>query len=148
MKLIAHRGNIFGPNPELENQPQYIRNTIQLGYDCEIDVHYIDGKYYLGHDLPQYNIELSFFIQNREKLWIHCKNFEAFDRLIQIKELNIFWHQNDEYTLTSHQYIWAYPKMKVSNRCIILMPEWNDFWFEKEGYGICSDYIDKISKMI
>lgn len=148
MKLIAHRGNIFGPNPEFENQPQYIKNAIQCGYDCEIDVHYIDEKYYLGHDNPQYNIDLSFLIENKDKLWIHCKNFEAFDKLIQIKELNIFWHQNDEYTLTSHQYIWAYPKMKVSKRCIILMPEWNDFIFDKDGYGICSDYIDKLSKLV
>ena len=38
--------------------------------------------------------------------------------------------------------------MKVSNRCILLMPERNDFIFEKEGYGICSDYIDKIHKII
>jgi len=148
MKLIAHRGNLFGPNTEFENQPQYIKKAIQTGYDCEIDVRYIDGQYYLGHDLPQYSIELSFLIENKEKLWIHCKNFEAFDQLIQMKELNIFWHQNDEYTLTSHQYIWAYPKMKISNRCIILMPEWNNFIFDKEGYGICSDYIAKLSKMI
>ena len=148
MKLISHRGNLFGPNPELENQPQYIKNVIQSGYDCEIDVRYIHGKYYLGHDFPQYIIDISFIIENKDKLWIHCKNFEAFDQLIQIKELNIFWHQNDEYTLTSHQYIWAYPKMTVSKRCIILMPEWNDFIFDEKGYGICSDYIDNISKML
>ena len=63
MKLISHRGNLFGPNPELENQPQYIKNVIQSGYDCEIDVRYIHGKYYLGHDFPQYIIDISFIVK-------------------------------------------------------------------------------------
>jgi len=28
MKLIAHRGNINGPNPEKENHPDYINTAI------------------------------------------------------------------------------------------------------------------------
>lgn len=146
MKLISHRGNIFGPNPERENNPEYILEAILSGYDCEIDVRYLNNEYYLGHDAPDYKIDLLFLLTNSNKLWIHCKNFEAFDNLIQIKEVNIFWHQNDSYTLTSHQYIWAYPKMKTTKQCVILMPEWNDFVFE-DGYGICSDYIHKIKEM-
>jgi len=148
MKLIAHRGNIHGPNPSLENAPQYILDAIHQGYDCEIDVHYIENEYYLGHDRPDYKIELSFLIAHSSSLWIHCKNFEAFDKLIQLKELNIFWHEDDKYTLTSHQYIWAYPKMKVSKRCIILLPEWSDFLFDKDGYGICSDYVENIKRIL
>uniref|UniRef100_A0A6C0KWA8 Phosphatidylinositol-specific phospholipase C X domain-containing protein n=1 Tax=viral metagenome TaxID=1070528 RepID=A0A6C0KWA8_9ZZZZ len=147
MRLISHRGNINGPNPEMENNPEYILKTLSFGYDCEIDIRYIDNNFYLGHDSPNYNIDFDFLLKNANKLWIHCKNFEAFDFLIQFPELNIFWHQSDEYTLTSHKYIWCYPKMKNSERCIILMPEWNNFLFEK-GYGICSDYIDKIEKML
>jgi hypothetical protein len=91
MKLIAHRGNVYGPNPELENQPQYILNALSLDYDCEIDVRYINGIYFLGHDNPDYEIGLDFLLKFSHKLWIHCKNFEAFDSLVQIKELNIFW---------------------------------------------------------
>ena len=45
MKLIAHRGNINGPNPEMENNPEYILNTLSLGYDCEIDVHLINNNF-------------------------------------------------------------------------------------------------------
>lgn len=147
MKRIAHRGNISGPNPERENQPEYILEAIQKGYDCEIDIRYIDGQYFLGHDDPIYEIELSFLYDNREKLWIHCKNFEALDILIQIKELNIFWHENDKYTLTSHQYLWTYPGNTTTERSIIVMPEWNNFLYDK-GYGICSDYIDTIKNTI
>jgi hypothetical protein len=145
MKLIAHRGNIFGPNPEQENNPDYILNTIHLGYDCEIDVRYINKEYYLGHDTPDYKIELSFLTNLQDKLWIHCKNFEALNELSKIKDLNIFWHENDEYTLTSHQYIWTYPAKKTSENSIIVMPEWNDFRFDT-GYGICTDYVNKLQK--
>jgi hypothetical protein len=147
MKLIAHRGNIYGPNPELENKPEYILDAIKNGYDCEIDVRYLNNEYYLGHDNPDYKIELTFLLSLSEHLWIHCKNFEAFDQLIQLKELNIFWHQEDQYTLTSHLYIWAFPKSKTSKRSIILLPEQNNFLFG-EGYAICSDYVDKLKNML
>ena len=35
---IAHRGNTRGPNPEKENQPEYILQAINEGFDVEIDV--------------------------------------------------------------------------------------------------------------
>ena len=38
MKLIAHRGNIVGPNPLEENKLEYIEAAIAGGYDAEIDV--------------------------------------------------------------------------------------------------------------
>ena len=44
MKLIAHRGNINGPNPEKENHPDYINTAIKSGYDVEVDVWFIDNK--------------------------------------------------------------------------------------------------------
>jgi len=147
MKLIAHRGNIFGPNPTKENHPDYITQTIDQGYDCEIDVRFIDNQFFLGHDEPNYLIDIQFFMTYKDRLWIHCKNFDAFDKLIQVPELNIFWHENDEYTLTSHRFIWAYPEKTTTERCIILMPEWNNFIFDK-GYGICSDYVEKIKQII
>jgi hypothetical protein len=40
MYLIAHRGNINGPNKEHENSPGYILNAIELGYDVEVDIWY------------------------------------------------------------------------------------------------------------
>ena len=40
MRLIAHRGNLNGPNPLVENDPQRITYCIDEGYDVEIDVRY------------------------------------------------------------------------------------------------------------
>jgi hypothetical protein len=147
MKLIAHRGNTTGPNPAQENHPNYLLLTLSKGYDCEVDVRYINNEFFLGHDTPDYKIDISFLLEHKDRFWIHCKNFEAFDELIQIKELNIFWHENDHYTLTSHQYIWAHPNAKTSERSIIVMPEWHNFLYDK-GYGICTDYVEKIKESL
>ncbi len=147
MKLIAHRGNINGPNKERENSPEYILESLALGYDCEIDVRYINEQLFLGHDTTDYKIDLLFLLDNSDKLWIHCKNIEALGYLIDFSSLNIFWHQEDNYTLTSKGYIWCYPKMKITSKSIILMPEWNNFIYDDNGYGICSDYITSIRSL-
>lgn len=145
MKLIAHRGNISGPNHEMENEPSYILNTLSLGYDCEIDVRLIDNILYLGHDLPQYKIDINFLIENSDKLWIHCKNLDALNYLIDFKELNIFWHNNDEYTITSKKYIWSYIGMKTTEKTICVMPELTNLYIENNFkcivcYAICTDF--------
>jgi hypothetical protein len=142
MKFIAHRGNINGPNSRLENNPEYILNTINLGFDCEVDVRLVDGIFYLGHDLPQYKICIDFLLNNCDKLWVHCKNIEALDLLINYKQLNIFWHNNDEYTITSKQFIWSYIGMKTTTNVICVMPELaNNYRIDYQNcYAICSDY--------
>ena len=67
MKLIAHRGNINGPNKEKENKPEYIIEAINKGYYVEIDLWLIDDKLYLGHDNPQYVIEETFLSDIEKK---------------------------------------------------------------------------------
>ena len=58
MKYIAHRGNLNGPNRLLENKPDYLNVALSLGYDVEVDVWFIDGKFFLGHDRPDYEIDI------------------------------------------------------------------------------------------
>ena len=148
MKLIAHRGNINGPNDDMENNPKYILNTLSLGFECEIDVRFIDGNLYLGHDLPQYLIDMEFLLNNSDRLWIHCKNMEALDFLHEYKELNVFWHESDQYTLTSKGYIWSYIGVKTTKNVISVMPELIDNYEicilnqfkNKNIFGVCSDY--------
>ena len=144
MKLIAHRGNLYGPDPLNENKPEYIINSIEKGYDCEIDVRFIDGILYLGHDSPDYIIDLDFLMFYKDQLWIHCKNLQALDYLITIPDLNIFWHQEDDYTLTSKGYIWTFPGKLTTTKSIIVMPEWNEFKIDQNSHGICSDFVDKL----
>ena len=73
MILISHRGNINGKNVEMENHPSYIDTALNLWYDVEIDVWYIDGVLFLGHDNPQYEVSLEWLEHRSPSLWIHCK---------------------------------------------------------------------------
>jgi hypothetical protein len=145
MILIAHRGNINGPNPEQENRPEYIRRALDLGFDVEIDVWYRNSKWFLGHDEPKY--ETSFwFLYKTDGLWIHCKDYITLQRMIQEgRATNFFYHTNEDYVLTSQQFIWAYPGKEGGDKTICVMPEWNNTPIEGVD-GICSDYVEDYRK--
>ena len=36
------------------------RNAIERGYNCEVDFWYVNDKFILGHDKPQYEIPFEF----------------------------------------------------------------------------------------
>ena len=141
MKLIAHRGNTTGKFESYENEPNYIDKAIKEGYDVEVDVWYKDNILFLGHDKPDYGVDFRWFRDRGTRLWIHCKNVEA---LILFKgcgyDLNYFWHENDTITLTSKNYIWAYPGKQPIMHSIAVMPElYGDD--VKSCLGVCSDKI-------
>jgi len=149
MKLIAHRGLVNGPDSTLENLPGQILLSLQAGYDCEIDVRYIDGNWILGHDNPDFEVPFEFLKQPR--LWIHAKNLDALYALSSDNSLNYFWHQDDDFTLTSHGYIWTYPDKALTPNSVMLMPEWNNPKLENLNlncYAICSDFVLKIKELI
>jgi len=139
MILISHRGNINGPNPEKENQKDYILNALNKGYDVEIDLWKIKSEYFLGHDEPQYQVEKNFLNLIAYKTWFHCKNIEA---MIEFKEYNSFGHNTDDFILTGYNYVWAYPG-KEKKGCICVMPEWDERPIVDGVIGICSDYIER-----
>jgi hypothetical protein len=153
--LIAHRGLMDGPDKNKENHPDQIISAISQGYNCEIDLwckNCSSGpKYFLGHDEPTYEIEEPFLMD--QHLWIHAKNLDALYMLTShLSNLNYFWHQEDNFTLTSKGYIWTYPSQPLTTRSIQVMPEWNDPKFEnldcRIPYGICSDYVNLIKSKI
>lgn len=149
MKLIAHRGNLEGPDPLKENHPDYIERAISEGFDVEIDIRYntFDDTFYLGHDEPQYCVNQYWLAKNMEKLWIHCKNIDALYYFVnKTGGYNYFWHQEDDYTLTSKKYIWTYPGKFYTSKSIIVMPELTkniDQFSDLKVYncfGFCTDY--------
>lgn len=148
MILISHRGNIDGKT-ERENHPSYIDEAIEAGYDVEIDIWAIEGTFHLGHDEPQYGITQHWLNERKDKLWIHCKNIEAvewFNELESIgSDFNYFWHQEDDVTLTSMNFIWAYPGKQPIRKSIAVMPELNNDDVS-ECKGICSDIIKNYKK--
>jgi hypothetical protein len=139
MILISHRGNIFGKDPARENSLDYINKALLLGYEVEIDVWHQNGEWYLGHDEPQYLVEEEFLKNN--KVWCHAKNILALKKLLKLNA-HCFWHQEDDFTITSKGYIWAYPSNEEVENTICVLPEINDC-VPKNCLGICSDYIGK-----
>lgn len=137
MRLISHRGNVYGPNKTTENQPDQISKVLSMGFDCEIDLWFINQCYYLGHDKPTYKVSPKFIKQ--KGLWLHCKNFESLENAP--KNCNYFWHQSDDFTLTSKGYIWTFPKKRVGKMSIIVDNKAD--WKTKDYncFAVCSDYI-------
>ena len=119
-------------------------SNIKLTSRNEIDLWKKEDQYYLGHDEPSYKIDIQWLLDRKFELWVHCKNIDAFENLSR-HNLNYFWHEDDKYTLTSKQWVWAYPDQKFStkyNKTVTVMPEWYDT--DTEGFaGICSDYIER-----
>jgi len=140
MIFISHRGNIDGRVPAKENEPNYVTAATHNGYDVEIDVWFTEGNWFLGHDAPQYPIE-EHFLQN-EKFWCHAKNLDALARMLSLG-VKCFWHQKDDYTITSNGLIWAYPGLPLSPRCVCVMPELTSISPTSlaDCAGICSDHI-------
>jgi len=151
MKLIAHRGNLTGPNPVRENSIDYIDEAIAEGFDVEIDLRVEGNKCYLGHDESQYSVTLEWLRKYKDVLWIHCKNREALEKMSSASvQFNYFWHQEDDYTLTSKNHIWTYPGKEITQTSVVVMPEWETDIDELGEckkilcYGICSDYVSKL----
>ena len=146
MILISHRGNINGKNTEKENHPSYIDEAIKGEYDVEIDVWYVDEKLWLGHDNPQYEIDIEWLKHRIGKLWIHCKNLPTAEYFHNSTDVmirgyaNYFFHNIDDTTITSKGYLWVYPGKQPIKNSISVLPEIHNDDIS-QCYGICSDII-------
>lgn len=145
MILISHRGNIDGPNKKLENSPEYLIMAINSGFDVEVDVWVLNNKIYTGHDGPEYLVDLSFLLDISDHAWFHCKNIDAIKFFIKNKiSFKFFWHQNDDYALTSNKYIWTYPGKTTSDISILVDLNAEINYNDILVYGVCTDYPKKI----
>ena len=99
MFIISHRGNTNGVNKKLENDPAHLQSLSDMGIDVEIDVWFDGEQLFLGHDEPEHKIDLDFL--RNEKFWCHAKNLLALEYMLENK-IHCFWHQSDDYTLTSN----------------------------------------------
>jgi hypothetical protein len=145
MKIISHRGNIKGPNPEDENKQWYIDAAIEMGYDVEVDVWYVDDEFYLGHDGPEYQIDLSWLVQRSDVLWIHCKNLDAAHALIMFDAgLRCFCSISDPFCFITEGYLWLNDvDVEPTNNCVVPLLNIDDlksYKFMGKPWGICTDH--------
>lgn len=146
MIFVSHRGNIFGSNPELENNPKYIIEAINQQFDVEIDVWYIDGKYFLGHEAPKYETSIDFL--KHESLWCHLKNIEAVTSLSKVKDVHWFWHESDKVTITSKGYVLALVGTVIPGT-VVNQPDNSNFLSDNSLYqGILADNIGEFRQKL
>lgn len=142
MFYIAHRGLLNGPS-KWENAPWVVEEAISVCGNVEVDLWEIDGKFYLGHDEPKYDVSYLWLRDCSNWLWIHCKNIQALESLSEFSNMwHYFWHQEDTLTLTSKGYVWAYPGKQPIRNSIAVLPEKYDDDISK-CVGICTDYVLK-----
>jgi hypothetical protein len=141
MIKIAHRGNVMGPIPLLENRPDYLLDAIAQGFDVEVDVWWDEDLMYFGHDGPEYFVSSEDFHAIKDRAWFHCKNFNAFHHFVEFQpELKFFWHQSDDFTLTSNGYIWTYPGKATGRNSIKVDLKLDNHEPMYTPAGICTDY--------
>ena len=138
MIFISHRGNLYGPNFQLENTEEYIKEALKKNYFVEIDVWKLKDDWWLGHDAPQHEIR-EYFIKQKGLL-LHAKNLEAFKVMLDLK-LHCFWHQEDSYALTSRSLIVSYPGYAAGSNVICMKPELMSMDTIAKCYAVCSDYV-------
>ena len=142
MYFISHRGNIEGPKTKYENNPEYIESALKLGFNVEIDIYFHNKSFWLGHDSPIYQIQNINWLKNK-KLWCHAKNAQALDLMLNEKDIHCFWHQEDDFALTSRGYIWTFPGKDLFPNSIVVLPELFKISKFSDISGICSDFISK-----
>ena len=139
LRFISHRGNLVGPCPEKENSPEYVLTALEAGFDVEVDVRLgEDGLWWLGRDVAQYTVPYSFLLHPR--LWVHAKNGAALRALSLDSRVHCYWHQGDDYTLTSRGLLWVYPNKPVLGpRSVAVMFSEPQQLLGADIFGLCSD---------
>jgi len=143
MIYIAHRGNLFGPNPERENRLDYIQGAIDGGFQVEVDLWVIDGEWFFGHDNPQYRVTYEWLFDRYNDLWIHCKNLAALRACLDRPALHCFWHEKDAYAITSDGWIWANTGQPINRQVIVVDLDGERVFDNANDYlhcGVCTDY--------
>lgn len=139
---IAHRALVNGPDKRLENDIATIVHRCSNGLYSEIDIWYVNSKWYIGHDSPEEEIALEYLIS--PYLFIHAKNVDAFHELQIISNshglnLRIFYHTEEHYALTTRGETIIYPGLPEKDGWLYMMPERTKLTLQSSGM-ICSDY--------
>ena len=143
-EIISHRGNLDGARELLENRPDYIDNAIKEGYLVEVDLRFIDSQFWLGHDIPQFEVDIKWLKERSDKLLIHCKNIEAVINLP--KYFHTFCHVSDDFTLTNKNFVWVHNlNLKLNKNCLIPLMSKDNINKHKDKcsdvYGVCTDNV-------
>jgi hypothetical protein len=149
-QYICHRGNLQSKFIPEENHPEVLDKRIEQGYGVELDVWCSEGKFWLGHDEPQYIVSFEWLMKDASKKYIHCKDGATFEHLLlrcgrEGYRANLFYHTNEHYALTTRGHVIVHPDAQILEGSVNMMPEMSGrarSWEEREkAFAVCSDAI-------
>lgn len=145
MKIISHRGNLEGSNFVKENTKKYIDIALDKSFDVEIDLWKVNNEFFLGHDKPLYKVSFDWLAERKNKLWIHTKNFSAFESLLETKKGFIFFYYASEpLVLVSNGKIWTHTPKKIMNPKNYIVPLLSKIELENTNFmnwhAVCTDF--------
>ena len=145
MIIIAHRGNLGGPDSANENRPEQVERALSEGFDVEVDVWLLDRDTpALGHDEPLYPVTWDFLL--RTSIWCHAKDLHALQELLALslcrQPAHVFYHENDTATLTSKGWIWIYGTHFPGRDAVCVLPEQTGISPE-DFPAVCTDFPKK-----
>lgn len=156
MKLIAHRGNYQGIQSENENDPKYLLEALNKGYDVELDVWGMGENIWFGHDRPKHqpNYEKLMKLVSNPGVWWHSKNYEALVYLLKTwPHLKVFSHSSDAFGIVTGGYIWTEHSIfpVSSNKTVVMIAapsKWvlQRVWDENKVYGMCCDDFQELER--
>ena len=149
MILIAHRGNIAGPDPTRENTETYLGEALEAGFHVEVDVWDVvdDGgpSALLGHDQVLDAVHPG--LLRNEHVWCHCKTLKALEYLMRIG-CRCFVHDTDLGTFTSDGFFWTADASNEYQLDRTVLMHAGDLlasenaWQIQRVVGVCSDYVE------
>lgn len=142
MNIYSHRGNLSGKSPR-ENEPAFLQEAIAAGFHVEVDLWFVDGAYFLGHDGPVHRIDLADF--DREEVIFHLKS----PHVPPLRHADAFAIENDDYVLTLRGLLWTNYGQAPTLHSVMCSPELvgdtrpiDEFVraIQQGAAGICTDY--------
>jgi hypothetical protein len=148
---ICHRGNLFGPVKEMENNFGVLLQRSIQGYHVEVDVWYHEHTLWLGHDKPEYKITLEWLLSSKRRL-VHAKNGATFEYLLKeagkrALDIHVFYHTEEDYVLTNKGLVICYPGKPLLEGSLCMMPERAQYTSEdiQKCFSVCTDSKDAVS---
>ena len=141
----CHRGNLFGPVKETENNFGVLLQRSIQGHHVEVDVWYHEHTLWLGHDKPEYKITLEWLLSSKRRL-VHAKDGPTFEYLLQetgkrALDIHVFYHTDEDYVLTNKGLVICYPGKPLLEGSLCMMPERASYSSEElqHCFSVCSD---------
>jgi hypothetical protein len=150
MLYISNRGNINGPDLGNENNPVYVKATLDRGYHVVVDVWIVQQKeglqLALGELQPQYPVTIE--LLKNPKIIARVNNLTAFQILLD-NGVHVVGNSRD-FCLTSRGLIWTPPGSRiVTVKSVMNMPEWYTNNMKDLAFincaAICSNFIERVS---